>query len=97
MYQNFVKVIENANVIIATYEDEAMGESQQVNPVNGTVAFGAGLFGWGFTIQKFARTYAKKFKIPVEKMVEKLWGDNFFDAKAKKWRKQGVDDDGQPL
>jgi elongation factor 2 len=28
MYQTFVRVIENANVIIATYESEDMGESQ---------------------------------------------------------------------
>jgi len=38
MYQNFQRVIENANVIIATYECDDMGESQQVDPTNGTVA-----------------------------------------------------------
>jgi len=54
MYQTFLRVIENVNVIIATYEAEDMGEQQQVDPVNGTVAFGSALFGWAFTVTKFA-------------------------------------------
>jgi elongation factor 2 len=29
--------------------------------------------------------YASKFGIPREKMMQKLWGDNFFNAKEKKW------------
>jgi elongation factor 2 len=97
MYQNFIKVIENANVIIATYEAEDMGESQTVNPVNGTVAFGSALFGWAFTLLRFAKVYADKFKIPKEKMMEKLWGDNYFDQKGKKWRKVDKDEEGKDL
>jgi len=97
MYQNFVKVIENANVIIATYEAEDMGESQQVDPVKKTVAFGSALFGWAFTLTRFAATYCEKFKIPREKMMEKLWGDNYFDQKGKKWRKVDEDDEGNKL
>src|SRR5690606_39738555 len=58
-----------------------MGETQQVDPVRGTVAFGSALFGWAFTLTKFARIYSSKFKIDFEKMMQKLWGDNYFDAK----------------
>merc|ERR1719469_1608301 len=54
MYQNFQRVIENANIIISTYEFEDMGESQQVDPTIGTVAFGSALFGWAFTLTRFA-------------------------------------------
>lgn len=97
MYQNFVRVIENANVIISTYEAEDMGEEQQVNPCNGTVAFGSALFGWAFTVTIFAKTYSKKFGISREKMMEKLWGDNFFDATAKKWKNHKDADDGTEL
>merc|ERR1719454_1316939 len=32
MYQNFLRVIENVNVIIATYESEDMGEQLQIDP-----------------------------------------------------------------
>ena len=97
MYQNFNRVIENANVIISTYEATDMGEEQQVNPVNGTVAFGSALFGWAFTVTKFAKTYSKKFGIDREKMMEKLWGDNYFDQKAKKWKNYKEADDGSEL
>jgi len=74
-----------------------MGEEQQVNPVNGTVAFGSALFGWAFTLTMFAKTYSKKFGVSREKMMEKLWGDNFFDQKAKKWKNHKMSDDGQEL
>jgi elongation factor 2 len=97
MYQNFQRVIENANVIIATYECDDMGEGQQVDPTKGTVAFGSALFGWAFTLTRFARMYTDKFKVAQDKMMEKLWGDNFFDAKAKKWKTEDLADDGSQL
>lgn len=97
MYMNFLRVIENANVIIATYEAEDMGEAQQVDPVNGTVAFGSALFGWAFTCTMFAKTYSKKFGVSREKMMEKLWGDNYFDQTAKKWKNHKMSDDNKEL
>ena len=97
MYQNFMRVIENANVIISTYEADDMGEQQQVDPKLGTCAFGSALFGWAFTITKFAKVYSKKFGISIEKMMDKLWGDNFFDQKAKKWKNHNKADDGSEL
>lgn len=97
MYLNFVKVIENANVIISTYEASDMGEEQQVNPQNGTVAFGSALFGWAFTITMFAKVYSKKFGVERSKMMEKLWGDNYFDQAAKKWKNHKQSDDGKEL
>lgn len=97
MYQNFLRVIENVNVIISTYESDDMGEQLQIDPVLGTAAFGSALFGWAFTITHFAKVYAKKFGIDREKMMQKLWGDNFFDQKAKKWKNHGKADDGSEL
>ncbi len=95
-YQSFAKTIESANVIISTYHDEALGDVQ-VYPEKGTVAFGSGLHGWGFTLSRFAAMYAKKFGVEKEKLMARLWGDNFFDAKAKKWKKSPVSDEGKPL
>ena len=46
-YQTFNRVVENVNVIIATYSDEMMGDVQ-VHPTAGTVAFGSGLHGLFF-------------------------------------------------
>jgi elongation factor 2 len=96
MYQNFVRVIENANVIVSTYRDEVMGDVS-VYPDKGTVAFSAGLQGWAFTLNKFARMYAAKFGVDREKMAQRLWGDQYFDAEAKKWITNGVSASGKPL
>ena len=68
MYQNFLRVIENVNVIVHSFTDEDMvkangGESLQIDPLNGTTAFGSALFGWAFTLTKFSETYAAKFGI----------------------------------
>ena len=97
MYQNFLRVIENVNVIIATYEDDSMGEALQIDPQLGTCAMGSALFGWAFTITKFAKVYAGKFGIDRSKMMEKLWGDNYFDSKGKKWKNHNEADDGSQL
>jgi len=85
MYQNFQRVIESANVIIHTYECEDMGETQMVDPSCGTVAFGSALFGWAFTLTKFALTFSEKFKLDREKLMKKFWGDNYFNPTDKKF------------
>jgi elongation factor 2 len=84
MYSRFRNAIENVNVIIATYNDALMGDVQ-VNPAAGTVAFGSGLHGWGFTVERFAKIYAAKMGVEKKKMMERLWGDSFFNAKKKVW------------
>ncbi|ODN74356.1 elongation factor 2, variant 1 [Cryptococcus amylolentus CBS 6039] len=86
LYQSFCRTIESVNVIISTYTDEALGDSQ-VYPEQGTVAFGSGLHGWAFSLRQFAGRYAKKFGVDKSKLMPKLWGDNFFNAKTKKWSK----------
>jgi len=97
MYQKFLRVIENVNVIIATFVVEGMDDELQISPTSGTCAFGSALFGWAFTITKFAKVYSKKFGIAQSKMMDKLWGDNWFDAKAKKWKNHEQSDDGTPM
>merc|ERR1712164_65650 len=51
-YQSFARTIESVNVVIATYPDDLLGDVQ-VYPNKGTVAFGSGLHGWGFTLNRF--------------------------------------------
>eukprot|EP00518_Triparma_eleuthera_P004582 CAMPEP_0182458272 /NCGR_PEP_ID=MMETSP1319-20130603/3650_1 /TAXON_ID=172717 /ORGANISM="Bolidomonas pacifica, Strain RCC208" /LENGTH=866 /DNA_ID=CAMNT_0024656927 /DNA_START=1 /DNA_END=2601 /DNA_ORIENTATION=+ len=85
-YQSFARAIESVNVVIATYQDDGMGEIM-VAPERGTVAFGSGLHQWGFTLKKFARIYAKKFGTQEDRMMQKLWGDWFFDQENRKWKK----------
>jgi len=61
------------------------------------VVFGSGLHRWGFTLGTWAGLYASKFGVSREKMEEKLWGDNYFNVKTKKWTTSGVDEQGNPL
>ncbi|CAO3698478.1 unnamed protein product [Rhizopus microsporus] len=96
LYQSFSRTIESVNVIISTYIDEALGDCQ-VYPEKGTVAFASGLHGWGFTLRQFANRYAKKFGVDKEKMMTKLWGNNFFNPKTKKWSTKATDAEGKPL
>merc|ERR1711935_234245 len=94
LYQKFQRVVENINVIIATYggsdPDAPLGDVM-VHPTAGTVGFGSGLHSWAFTLKQFAEMYATKFKINLDKMMKHLWGDYFFDAKTKKWVKSSSD------
>lgn len=96
MYQNFCRTIEKANSIIATYDDGSMGDLM-VDPTKGNVAFGSGLMGWAFSLKKFSQIYALKFGIDQQKMMEKLWGEWYFDAEGKKWKRSNMSDSGKPL
>ncbi|KAF3009032.1 Elongation factor 2 [Neopestalotiopsis sp. 37M] len=89
LYQSFSRTIESVNVIISTYLDKAMGDLQ-VYPEKGTIAFGSGLHGWAFTIRQFATRYAKKFGVDRNKMMERLWGDSYFNPHTKKWTSKGT-------
>jgi len=93
LYQTFQRIVENVNVIIATYcdDDGPMGVVR-VDPSNASVGFGSGLHGWAFTLKQFADMYASKFGVDVDKLMNKLWGENFFNPKTKKWAKSKSDD-----
>jgi elongation factor 2 len=86
LFQTFQRIVENINVIIATYGDDdgPMGQIM-VDPSIGNVGFGSGLHGWAFTLKQFSEMYAAKFGVEVEKLMKNLWGDRFFDPATKKW------------
>jgi len=95
LYQSFSRTIESVNVVISTYFDKTLGDVQ-VYPYKGTVAFGSGLHGWAFTVRQFAQRYSKKFGVDRTKMMERLWGDNYFNPHTKKWTNKGTHE-GKPL
>lgn len=72
LYQTFRRIVENVNVIVATYSDDSgpMGEIS-VDPSKGSVGFGSGLHGWAFTLKQFAEFYADKFKIDPVKLMNR--------------------------
>lgn len=89
LYQTFLRIVESINVIIATYGEEGgcMGDIM-VDPAKGTVGFGSGLHSWAFTLKQFAEMYSSKFKIEEPKLMRRLWGDQFYNPKEKKWQKE---------
>jgi len=96
LYTSFLRTIESVNVIIATYNDKVLGDIM-VYPEHGTVAFASGLHGWAFTIRQFANRYAKKFGVDRSKMMDKLWGENYFNPATRKWTNKSQDANGKPL
>ena len=68
-------------------------------PIRGNVVFGCGLKNgaWAFSVTQFARMYTAKFGVDEKKMASKLWGDSFFDHKAKKWLSTNVNENGENL
>lgn len=61
-----------------------------MDPTIGNVAFGAGKDQWAFTLRTFAKTFSKKYGTPEEKMMNRLWGDNYFDPETKKWKTEPI-------
>jgi len=96
LYTSFQRTIESVNVIISTYYDKVLGDVQ-VYPEKGTVAFGSGLHGWAFTLRQFAQRYSKKFGVDQDKMMAKLWGENYFNPVTRKWTTKSADADGKQL
>lgn len=96
IYKNFFRVIERVNSIISNFRQEEMG-SLEIDPVVGNVAFGSGKDCWGFTLNKFAEMYCKRLKIEKDKLIKRLWGDNFYDPERKIWTTKEEGEDGKPL
>jgi ribosome assembly protein 1 len=50
----------------------------------GEVVFASALDGWGFSLQQFARLWAKKLQAKPPQLRRMLWGEYAYSAKAKK-------------
>lgn len=96
MYKSFFRVIERVNLVIGNFNQPDMGKLE-IDPTVGNVAFGSGKDCWGFTLNKFANIYSAKFKVEKQSMMKRLWGDNYYDPKAKVWTGEQSSKDGEPL
>ncbi|KAI7883936.1 P-loop containing nucleoside triphosphate hydrolase protein [Lichtheimia hyalospora FSU 10163] len=54
------------------------------DPTRGNVIFASAVDGWAFRIQQFASIYFKKLGFKESVLQKCLWGDYYFDAKAKR-------------
>lgn len=83
IYQKFYNHIVSCNALLAKYNNK-MSEIQ-VSPEDGTVCFGCGIMGWGFNLGVFARKWAPKMNCSPDELVKKLWGENYWHPREKKW------------
>ncbi|KIM39451.1 hypothetical protein M413DRAFT_446956 [Hebeloma cylindrosporum] len=96
IYQSLKRTVDDLTSMISSCPEPSLGDPQ-LFPEHGNVAFTSGLHGWGFTLRQFAGRYAKKFGIEEERILAKLWGENYFNPAIRKWTDKGMDADGQPL
>jgi len=96
IYQSLKRTIDDINASISSFADPLLGDVQ-VFPERGNVAFASGLHGWGFTLRQFARRYAKKFGVEEEGILQKLWGESYFNPATRKWTSKGTATNGEPL
>merc|ERR1719387_785913 len=94
IYHRLRHIVEGVNTVIATCEDELLGDTR-ASPSQGTIIFGSALGGWSLSIPRFAEIYAPQFGVERERMAELLWGDHFYDARRNCWtdeaEPEGVD------
>lgn len=96
IYQDFCRIIEKVNSIIAIYDYAVMGDLL-LDPIKGNVVFGSGLMGWAFDLKRFSKFYAEKCGIGQGEMIEKLWGEWYFDDEGKKWTREKISENGKSL
>ncbi|EGC31733.1 hypothetical protein DICPUDRAFT_89525 [Dictyostelium purpureum] len=86
IYQSFQRKFELLNrKLLSVSIVQQNNKDFILSPNKNNVAFGSGLHGWGFNIDNIARFYSVKFGIPQEKLVEKFWGENYYDPINKVW------------
>eukprot|EP00808_Paulinella_micropora_P013828 g76397.t1 len=95
-YQRLESNLASFNACVQEQPDQYMGDLT-VAAQNGSVGFGAGKMGWGFTLPFFAKLYHNKFGLSEKKMAKKLWGNNFYDASKKRWSDSPCSKSGRVL
>lgn len=104
-YQRLMCAVEGVGRIVRDGASEttsavcraALRRSIDPRPEEGSVAFTCGKDGWGFTLMTFARLMESRTGVPAAKTAKLLWGDNFWNAKTRKWSRDSTDAEGKAL
>lgn len=72
MYIRFEEQIKQINSLIATYSNN--DPSLQLDPLNGSVIFSSAYYGWGFSLNDFAKFYSTKNGGEADRYIKMLWG-----------------------
>ena len=97
-YHKIKHVLEEINAVIEASYGADGGDCPFADPVRGTVCFGSALYGWSFTLESFARLYAKARRLPdldVKKFAARLWGDVYFHDRARTFKKKPPPEGGE--
>lgn len=80
---NSTEQSKDSNNIEERYE-ELDDEDIYFDPGRGNVIFASAIDNWAFRIDRFSHLYSKKLGIQERKFRKVLWGDFYFDPKAKR-------------
>ena len=103
-YTRLAQTVAAVNTVIETYQP--LGVDFTVHPEKGNVAFGSGLHGWAFSLPVFAASIAQRqqrttdpstLRAAADKLLPRLWGDNFLDRSNGKWRATARTSEGVQL
>ena len=75
IYSNIVKLIEQFNICVSTYQNEDQMGDLSVSMEKGNVVIASGYQGWGFSLDTLADYYGKKFNKSPKKLKKMLWGN----------------------
>jgi len=85
-------VIHEVNKQIGVFAQAEGSRVRPVDPLDGSVCFGSGLYGLSFTLFSFAKVYATAqgggFDYTV--LARKLWGDRYFDPETRRFSAKPV-------
>ncbi|GAA5814411.1 hypothetical protein MFLAVUS_007907 [Mucor flavus] len=74
----------DANKIYDWSVEERDDSDIYFDPAKGNVIFSSAVDGWAFRVQQFASLYAKKLGFKEQVLQKCLWGEYYFDPKAKR-------------
>ena len=97
-YHKIKHVLEEINAVIEASYGADENDCPFADPVRGTVCFGSALYGWSFTLESFARLYAKARRLPdldMKKFAARLWGDVYFHDRARTFKKKPPPEGGE--
>jgi U5 small nuclear ribonucleoprotein component len=84
-YFKLKHVIEEVNAVLIA---ETGDENAAVSPQHGTVCFASSLQGFSFTLESYARLYARQYGgFPAQELAKRLWGDFWFNEQTRKFQK----------
>eukprot|EP01128_Nolandella_sp_AFSM9_P003856 TRINITY_DN1695_c0_g1_i2.p1 TRINITY_DN1695_c0_g1~~TRINITY_DN1695_c0_g1_i2.p1 ORF type:complete len:697 (-),score=151.06 TRINITY_DN1695_c0_g1_i2:681-2771(-) len=97
LYQKLNSTVVSMNAVIATYQnDEILGDIT-LDPRKGNVSFGSGKQGWALRLDTFAEAISARTGKPASKILNRLWGDFFYDPDTRRYVKTPISKSGKPL